>query len=204
MKKALFVLLLFITLAHTSSLAQVKDNKNEYVPRGGARLLTEINGTDTLFLAYINDIWVFPRNNFKSIAQEKYFWKTVRDVKKALPYAKLVASELSRVNYTMMGMPNDKTRKKYLNEVEKEVFKKYEPELKKMTINQGRLLLKLIDRECDKSSFDLIKTYRGNVSAFFWQGVALVFGSNLKTGFDANDKDKVLERVILLVESGQL
>ena len=137
-------------------------------------------------------------------AQERYFWRTVRDVKKTLPYAKLVASELAKINSNMGGMATDNARKKYLNKVEKEVFKKYEPELKRMTINQGRLLLKLVDRECDKSSYELIKAYRGSVSAFFWQGVAVVFGSNLKTGYDANDKDKLIERIIVLVEAGQL
>lgn len=205
MKKSLFILFCILTSSILSgTYAQSKDAKNEYVPRGGARLLVEVNGTDTIFLAYLNDLWVFPRNNFKNKAQERYFWKTVRDVKKALPYAKLVASELAKINYNMVCMANDNARKKYLNQVEKEVFKKYEPELKRMTINQGRLLLKLIDRECDKSSYELIKAYRGSVSAFFWQGVALVFGSNLKTGFDANDKDKMLERIIVLVEAGQL
>lgn len=179
-------------------------NGNDYVPRGGARLMMEINGNDTVYLAFINDLWVFPRNNFKNKAQEQFFWRTVRDVKKTLPYAKLVARELSKINYNMVGMQNDKERKKYLNQVEKEVFKKYEPEMRKMTVNQGRLLLKLVDRECDKSSYELIKAYRGSVSAFFWQGVALVFGSNLKTGYDASNSDKLIERVIILVEAGQL
>lgn len=179
-------------------------SKNEYIPPGGARLMIQINGNDTVLLAYLHDIWVFPRKNFKNKAQEEFFWRTVRDVKKTLPYAKLVASELSQINYKMADMPNDKTRKKYLNQVEKEVFKKYEPDFRKMTTSQGRLLLKLVDRECDKSSFELIKAYKGSISAFFWQGIALVFGSNLKTGYDASDKDKMTERVILLVEAGQL
>ena len=95
-------------------------------------------------------------------------------------------------------------RKKYLAKYEKEVFKKYEADLRKLTINQGRLLLKLIDRECNSTSYDLIRNYRGSVSAFFWQGVARIFGSNLKSEYDAKGNDKILERVIILVESGQL
>jgi hypothetical protein len=73
-----------------------------------------------------------------------------------------------------------------------------------MTINQGRILMKLVDRECDRTSYDLIKLYKGSFTAFFWQGIARVFGSNLKSEYDASDKDKVMERVILLVEAGQL
>lgn len=178
--------------------------KDEYIPPGGARLMVQVNGNDTVLLAYLRDLWVFPRNNFKSKAQEQYFWRTVRDVKKTLPFAKLIASELTKTNMKLASLPNDKERKKYLNEFEKEVFSKYEKDLKKMTITQGRLLLKLVDRECDRTTFELIKAYRGNITAFFWQGVARMFGSNLKSGYDANDKDKILERVILLVEAGQL
>jgi hypothetical protein len=101
-------------------------------------------------------------------------------------------------------MKSDTERKKFMKEFEKEAFKKYEADLKKMTVSQGRILMKLVDRECDKTSFDLIKAYKGSFTAFFWQGVARLFGSNLKSEFDASDKDKVLERVIVLVEAGQL
>lgn len=193
------VLLLFASI--TDTYAQKKE---EYVPVGGARLMTQINGTDTVLLAFIHDIYVFPKQRFKNKAQEQFFWRTVRDVKKTLPFAKLVASEMTQTNMKLAKLPNDKQRKAYLNQFEKEVFKKYEADLKKMTINQGKLLLKLIDRECEQSSYDLIKIYRGNLSAFFWQGVARVFGTNLKDNYDASDKDKIIERVILLVEAGQL
>jgi hypothetical protein len=198
---ALYSVIAFLFVCSIGGYAQSKD---EYVPPGGARLMVQVNGNDTVFLAYLHDVWVFPRQKFKNKAQEQYFWRTVRDVKRTLPYAKLVASELSQVNMKLASIPNDKERKKYLGQFEKEVFKKYEADLKKMTINQGRLLLKLIDRECERTSYDLIKVYRGSVSAFFWQGVARVFGSNLKSEYDASDKDKILERVILLVEAGQL
>ena len=200
-KRGLILLLTIIIVSITNIYAQTP---NDYVPPGGAKLMVQINGSDTILLAFLHDIWVFPRNNFKSKAQEQYFWRTVRDVKKTLPFAKLVANELTKTNMKLASLPSDNDRKKYLNQFEKEVFKKYEGDLRKMSINQGRLLLKLIDRECDQSSYDLIKVYRGSITAFFWQGVARIFGSNLKDGYDANDKDKMLERVILLVEAGQL
>ena len=104
----------------------------------------------------------------------------------------------------MLGINNKKEQKKYLSDYEKNAFKKYETDLKKMSIAQGQILMKLIDRECNKTTYDLVKMYKGNVSAFFWQGVAKVFGSNLKTGYDLNGKDKIIERVIVLVENGQL
>jgi len=76
--------------------------------------------------------------------------------------------------------------------------------LKKLTLSQGKLLIKLIDRECDNTSYDLIKLYRGSFRAFFYQGFARLFGANLKSEFDYTEKDKVLDRIIVLVEAGQL
>lgn len=200
-KKVIYSIVVLILTCITGISAQ---KNSEYVPRGGARLMMEVHGTDTLFLAYIHDIWVFPRNTFKNKAQEQYFWKTVRDVKKALPYSKLIGSELLKTNLKLASLPNDRERKKYMNQFEKEVFTKYEADLRRLSVNQGRLLLKLIDRETDRTSYDLIKIYKGNLSAFFWQGLARMFGTNLKSDYDANDKDKIVERVILLVEAGQL
>ncbi len=194
-----FIVFVFVSITNTYT-----QTKEDYIPKGGARLMVQINGNDTVLLAFIHDIYVFPKQRFKNKAQEQFFWRTVRDVKKTLPFAKLVASEMTQTNVKLANLPNDKQRKAYLNNFEKEVFKKYESDLKKMTINQGRLLLRLIDRECEQSSYDLIKIYRGNLTAFFWQGVARVFGTNLKDNYDASDKDKLTERIILLVEAGQL
>lgn len=168
------------------------------------KLTYQIVGKDTVFLAYLKDLYVFPPNKFKNKKQEEFYWKTVRDVKRALPYAKIVGSELRRVNTLLMEIPRESERKKYLAKYEKEVFSKYENDLKKLSLNQGRLLLKLIDRECSSTSYDLIKAYRGSVSAFFWQGVARLFGSNLKAEYDASGNDKIVEKVIILVEAGQL
>ncbi|MDO9152105.1 MAG: DUF4294 domain-containing protein [Paludibacter sp.] len=176
----------------------------DFVPPGGARLMIQTNGTDTVFLAYLHDLWVYPRNTFKNKKQEEFFWRTVRDVKKTLPYAKLLSSELNIVNMKLVSLSTDRERKKLISQYEKEVFNKYEENLKKMTINQGKMLIKLIDRECERTSYDLIKSYKGNFSAFFWQGVARVFGSNLKMEFKADGEDKIIDRVINLVEAGQL
>lgn len=187
-----------------STNAFANDGRNDFVPAGGARLVAMITDGDTILLAYLRDLYVFPKPRFQNKKQEQFYWRTVRDVKKTLPYAKLVASELSIVNAKLAQLPNDKERKKFINQFEKEVFKSHEADLKKLTVNQGRMLLKLIDRECDRTSYDLIKNYRGSISAVFWQGVARLFGSNLKSQYQSDGEDKLVERVILLVESGQL
>ncbi len=203
MKSTIRLLLIsLITIPFLENKAQVVDK--DIVPQGGARLMVQINGNDTIYLAYLHDLWVYPRIKFQSKKQEKFFWLTVNDVKKTLPYAKLIASELNTVNLKLEKIPNEKERKKFISIYEKDIFKKYEKIFKKMSINQGKMLIKLIDRECERSSYDLIKSYKGGASAFFWQGVARVFGSNLKSEFKADGEDKIVERVIRLVEAGQL
>ncbi len=203
MKHLTIIFLSLFTLL-TCTKAQDKPTSAEFVPPGGARLMVQVNGTDTVFLAFLHDLWVYPRNTFKNKKQEQFFWRTVRDVKKTLPYAKLLASELRLVNMKLVDMNSEKEKKKLISQYEKELFKKHEDDLKKMTVNQGRLLMKLVDRETERTSYDLIKNYKGTFTAVFWQGVARLFGSNLKSEFKADGEDRIIERVINLVEAGQL
>lgn len=169
------------------------------------RLAYQVIEGDTVFLAFLREVHVFPPMKFQNRRQEQFYWRTVRDVKRTLPFAKIVGRELREVNALLENMPRASDRRRFLANYERDIFKKFEPELRKLTINQGRMLLKLIDRECNTTSFELIRSYRGSVSAIFWQGIARLFGSNLKTEFDATTgNDKIIERVIVLVESGQL
>lgn len=202
--KRLTIIFLSIFILTTYAKAQDKTPSVEFVPPGGARLMVQVDGNDTIFLAFLHDLWVYPRNTFKNKKQEQFFWRTVRDVKKTLPYAKLLSSELRIVNMKLVDMKNEKEKKKFISQYEKELFKKHEADLKKMTVNQGRMLMKLVDRECERTSYDLIKNYKGTFTAVFWQGVARLFGSNLKSEYQADGEDKIVERVINLVEAGQL
>lgn len=202
--KRLTIIFLSIFILTIYVKAQDKTASVEFVPPGGARLMVQVDGNDTVFLAFLHDLWVYPRNTFKNKKQEQFFWRTVRDVKKTLPYAKLLSSELRIVNMKLVDMKNEKEKKKFISQYEKELFKKHEADLKKMTVNQGRMLMKLVDRECERTSYDLIKNYKGTFTAVFWQGVARLFGSNLKSEYQAEGEDKIVERVINLVEAGQL
>jgi hypothetical protein len=174
------------------------------VPLGDPIVWIEKNGKDTMLVAYLSDLTIYPIEKFKNRKQEQFYWTTVRDVKVTLPFAKLIAYELNKTNKKLVLLPDDKERKKYLSQYEKEILKKYEPELKKMNLNQGKMLLKLIDRECNQSPYELIKAYRGSFTAFFWQGIARVFGTNLKAEYDGRDKDKIIERIIILVDENRI
>jgi len=202
MKKSIILsCLIFIPFLSDQIFAQLPFQS---IPSGDPIVWIEKNEKDTMLMVYLNQIYIFPPEKFKNKKQEKFYLITVRDVKLTLPYAKLIASELNKTNKKLISLPDDKERKKYLSQYEKAVLKQYEPSLKKMNINQGKMLLKLIDRECNQSPYELIKAYRGSLTAFFWQGVARIFGSNLKAEYDGNDRDKIVERIIILVEENRI
>lgn len=167
-------------------------------------LMLQVRDGDTLFLAYLHDVYVYPKMKFKNKRQERFYWRTVRDVKKTLPYAKMISKEMAQADIELAKIPDKKERKKYWKKKEKELFKKYEKDFRNMTASQGQMLMKLMDRESDRTSYELIKQYRGKASADFWQFVAKLFKNDLKEEYDGNDKDRIVERVINLVEAGQL
>lgn len=167
-------------------------------------VLLQISNTDTFYLARMADVYVYPPMVFKNKQQERFYWKTVRDVKKTLPFAKELALEMQVADQQLALLADDKARRKWWRQYEKYLFRKYEDDLRHMTASQGQMLMKLMDRESDRTSYDIIKHYRGKASANFWQFVAKLFKNDLKEEYDASDKDRIVERVINLVEAGQL
>ena len=164
----------------------------------------QVKDNDTFYLARMHDIYVYPKLTFSNKQQERFYWKTVRDVKKTLPFAKLLAKEMAFADQQLAKIPDQKTRKRWWRDHEKYLFKKYEQDFRKMTASQGQMLMKLMDRESDRTSYEIIQHYRGQASANFWQFIAKLFKNDLKEGYDAEDKDRIVERVINLVEVGQL
>jgi hypothetical protein len=137
------------------------------------------------------------------------YWRYERlvyNVKRVYPYALIVREKFKDVNAQLEKLSGDRERKNYLKEVEKQVFSNYEDDMRDMSITQGRILIRLIDRETNITSFDLIKQYRGNISASFWQGIARLFGTNLKEEYDplSNESDFVIEKIIHEIEEGRL
>ena len=163
----------------------------------------QIRGNDTIFLAYLHEIYVFPKMKFKSKKQERFYWRTVRDVKKTYPIACELSKEMIRVDDVMANMTK-KERRTFWKQYEKVLYKRYEDQFRNMTAAQGQMLMKLIDRQSGVTSFNVIKKYKGSFVAGFWQGIAKLFGNDLKENYDGSDKDQITERIILLVEAGQL
>ena len=157
---------------------------------------------DTLKVMVLNDIYVYPPQAFKNPAEEEMYLKLIRDVKKTLPYAKLVYGTLIETYEYIMTLPTEKEREEHLKRIEKELYAEYMPILKKMSLSQGKLLIKLIDRECSQPSYNLVKAFLGPLRANFWNLFAGVFGASLKSTWDPNGKDAATERIVELVEMG--
>ena len=161
---------------------------------------------DTLMMLVLNNITIYPRERFRHKSEEEFYWKTVRDVKRTLPYAKLICSTLLETYEYIETYKSEKEKQAYLERFEKAIFNEYKPVMKKMTKGQGKMLVKLINRETNQSSFNIVKAFLGTFRAGFWQTFGRFFGVSLKQGFhpNKNKEDAMIERICVRVEQGTL
>jgi len=130
--------------------------------------------------------------------------RLVYNVRRVYPYALIVRDEFGRINRLLETLPTERARRDFLQSYEKDLLARYEGDMRKLTFTQCKILIKLIDRETQNTSYDLIRQYRGKFSATFWQGVARIFGANLKSDYDANGDDYLIEQVVREIEAGRL
>lgn len=161
-----------------------------------------IIGRDTIPHVNLPEVRCMARARFKSERQKRQWTRYIYNVKKVLPYARILAREFKIINDSLALMTTDKQRDKFLERKEKELFAKYEYNLKHLTVKQGRILIKLIDRETGSTSYDAIRLLKGRFKAFWWQSIARMFGSSLKVEYDPYGEDKNLENVVLLIDMG--
>ena len=161
---------------------------------------------DTVPVFALRGITVFPKLKFKNKKEEQFYWRTVRDVRKTLPYAKLAFSTLCETYEYIQTFPTKKEREEYLKRMEKSLFEQYKPVLKRFSRRQARVLVKLIQRETNQSSYDIIRAFLGSFRAGFWQGFGKLFGVSLKAGYDpaADREDAIIERIACGVEEGTI
>lgn len=161
---------------------------------------------DTLLMMVFNPIIVYPRERFRNKKEEEFYWKTVRDVKRTLPYAKLISATLLETYEYLETYNTKKEKEDYLRRFEKEIFRQYKPEMKKMTKSQGKMLIKLINRETNQSSYNIVKAFLGSFRAGFWQTFGRFFGVSMKAGYhpDKDKNDAMIERICVRVEQGTI
>jgi len=152
----------------------------------------------------IKEATIHARSERTRRSEYRQYEKLVYNIRKVYPYALIVRSKLAEVNNDLKNYPDERDRKRYLKEVEKDVFARYQHDIENLTITQGKLLLKLIDRETQNTSYTLIREYRGKFSATFWQSVARIFGTNLKEEYDPYGEDALIEAIIKEMDAGRL
>ena len=158
---------------------------------------------DSIQYMEMNNVYVYPQLTFKNKKQAQAYMRLVTNVKKVLPIAKEARQMLIETTEYLETLPNDKAKEEHIKRVEEDIFRTYKPKMKKLTYSQGKLLIKLVDRECNSTGYDMIKAFMGPLRAGFWQVFAWGFGASLKKEYDAKGVDRLTERVVLMVEAGQ-
>lgn len=194
---------LLISVIALTGITTAVDARSPY--RGRYYGVDPLTG-DTVLNIVMHEVTVFPQLKFDSKEQEDFYWRTVRDVRRTLPWAKLICETLIETYEYIQTFPTQKEREDYIKEMEGELFDQYKPDLKKFTRNQARTLVKLIQRETDQSGYAILKAFLGSFRAGFWQGFGRLFGVNLNASFDPakSSEDATIDRIATLIEQGAL
>lgn len=158
---------------------------------------------DTMFFDNIDPIWVFPKGKRMKDGDWRKEYKLVFNFNKVYPYALVGRKMMAQVDSTIASDVSRKSqRTRYINDVERELFRIFEKDIRNMTISQGLVLMRLVDRECGMCAYDIVKTYESGFAAGFWQLVARLFSQNLKTRYDPEGQDKKIEELVKIWDSG--
>ena len=162
-----------------------------------------IEGEDTVYYDTITASRIYSRIPKQKGREWREYYRLVHNFSKAYPYALVARKLVTKADSTiaadrLKGMK----REKYISQVQKELFDVFEGQMRKLTVSQGALIMKLVDREVGKSSYDVIKDYKSGITAGFWQGVAKIFGSDLKKPYDPEGEDKATEELVQMWENG--
>ena len=211
MRRLLLILLLCVSAL--ASWAQKREHINPedrkvmmdsptYVPM--VKVGKALVDGDSIQYMEMNNVYVYPQPTFKDEKQRQQYNRLVYNVKKVLPIAKECHDIIIETYEYLQTLPDKKARDEHLKLVEEDIKRTYTPRMKKLTYSQGKLLIKLVDRECNSTSYGLIQAILGPVKAGFYQAFAWLYGASLKKQYDPKGKDRLTERVVRMVESGQI
>lgn len=170
----------------------------------GIVMLAEVINGDTFPVKYMPYVNVVDERVFKSKTEKKRFRRLQYNVKKMYPYAKLAGELLKKYETEIDSVETERERKKYYKLIEQELKAEFDDDIRKMSTSQGRILIKLIDRETGNTSYEIVQEFRGNVSAFFWQSLSRMFGQDLKSDYDPYGRDSEIEGIVQLIEAGAI
>ena len=211
------IILLVVLLAFSAMSARAQDNGSrrvnpEYrevdmdtptlVPM--VKVGKVLHDGDSIQYVELNTLYVYPQPVFADARQRQAYNRLVANIKKVLPIAKEVNAIIIETYEFLQTLPNKKAKDEHMQRVERSIRKEYTPRMKKLTYSQGKLLIKLVYRECNSSSYQLIQAFLGPIRAGFYQAFAALFGASLTKKYDAEGVDKYTERIVRQVEAGQL
>ena len=194
-----FLLVLFAMLIQsTHSLAQ----SNSPIAERGIRCYAVVENNDTVPVFFLEEVGITTNMVFKSKRQYEQWTRVKYNVKKVYPYAILASAKLKQYDLVLSTIENEDVKKAYLRLCEKDLKREFEDELKSLSISQGRVLMKLINRETGKTTYAIVKELRGSFQAGMWQAIACIFGNDMKDEYDAQSEDLMIEKAIAMVERG--
>ena len=203
MRRLLTICMLMTVCALTVGAQEEADSGNPtFVPT--VKVSKVLRDGDSIQYMEMSNVYVYPQMTFSSKRQQNSYMRLVNNVKKTLPLAKEVRQILIETAEYLEMLPDEKSKQEHIKRVEQSIIKEYKPKMKKLTFSQGKLLIKLINRECNSTSYEAIQAFMGPIRAGFWQAFAWAFGASLKKEYDPDGTDRLTERVVLMVEAGQL
>jgi hypothetical protein len=171
---------------------------------GRYKLPAIIIGEDTFPVVNLPMITVFDFSDPEMLKNLQAYYRLRFNVIKVYPYARLAAVKLNEMNAHAATLSNEREKRKYMRGIEKQMKEEFEEQIKNLSISQGDVLIKLINRETGDTSYELLKELRGSLNAFFSQGLAKLFGHDLKDKYEPEGRDKTIENIILQIEGGQI
>ena len=194
----ILLMIMFAMFCSFSVQAQEKQSFNGYlVPMC-------IYEGDTFPWIQLRPVYIFRPLKFKNQKEEIEYNRLVRNVKKVYPISKEIHRAIIETYEYLQTLPNEKARQKHIKRVEKGLKEQYTAQMKKLSFSQGKLLIKLVDRQSNQTSYELVKAFMGPFKAGFYQTFASLFGASLKKEYDPLGEDKLTERIVLMIESGQI
>lgn len=157
----------------------------------------EVENGDSIPMVHILPVYVFSRP-----VDLRRYRRLVEAVKKVYPIAKIARAKMADMEEELCRLPTKKAQKEYIRKIYHEIKEEYTPVAKRMTRTEGRVLLKLIDRETEYTAYEVLKEFRGGFVAGFWQGISKIFGQDLKSHYDKEGEDRMIEQIIIYYEAG--
>jgi len=194
MKRAFFILVFFIFLFKISP-AQERDK---------IYVIAYIIDGDTLPVISLSEVTIEASRTWKNKRTHRRYSRLVRNVKKVYPYARLAGMKLIEYDKIIANVDSDREKKRLMKQAERELKDEFGAELRDMTFSQGKILLKLVDRETGETSYQVVQELRGKLVAFFWQSIARLFDYNLKVRYDPLNEDREIENIVRMIETGKI